>query len=206
MAVQTREAPRTRVLARMGYEEFLSWQGEGQHVEWVNGEVVEMPPIAGDHDTVSHFLHRVLGEFLEEHPVGVLRHDPFQMKTAPNLPGRAPDFLIVRNENLDRLHDTYLEGPADLVIEIVSPGSRVTDAIDKLAEYERGGVPEYWLIDPSRKSARFFRLDTRRRYVEAQPDSGDRYESVSLTGLWIHVAWLWELPPVRAVRRAWSSE
>ncbi len=41
-------------LPRMTYEQFLKWDGENQHVEWVNGEVVEMPPISGPHNHVSH--------------------------------------------------------------------------------------------------------------------------------------------------------
>ena len=34
------------------------------------------------------------------------------MKTAPELPSRAPDILFVANENLSRLEETYLNGPA----------------------------------------------------------------------------------------------
>ena len=33
-----------------------------------------------------------------------------------------------------------------LVIEIVSPGSETTDAVDKLGEYARAGIPHYWIV------------------------------------------------------------
>src|SRR5258706_12998963 len=138
---------------RMTYREFLERFDDGRHVEWINGEVVEMPPIGEDQDRLDLFLLRLLGEFLEHHPAGVLRHDPFNMKTGPDLPGRAPDVLFVANKNVKRLKKTYLQGPADLAVEIVSPGSKAIDRGDKFYEYEQGGVSEYWLIDPQRKSA-----------------------------------------------------
>jgi len=46
-------------------ESKLKWDGENQHVEWVNGEVVPMPPISGEHNDVGNFLVRVLGDFIE---------------------------------------------------------------------------------------------------------------------------------------------
>ncbi len=39
---------------RMSYEEFLDWDGENQHVEWVDGKVVPMPPITGEHNDVGN--------------------------------------------------------------------------------------------------------------------------------------------------------
>ena len=49
-----------------------------------------------------------------------------------------------------------MDGPADVVIEIISTGSRSTDRRTKFAEYEQLGVPEYWLIDPLRRQAEFY--------------------------------------------------
>ena len=52
----------------------------------------------------------------------------------------------------------YLDGPADLVIEVVSPGNRGVDRGEKYVEYEQGGVPEYWLLDPERETHEFYQL------------------------------------------------
>jgi len=43
------------------------------------------------------------------------------------------------------LKHTYPDGPADLAIEIVSEESRLRDRGEKFAEYEVGGVKEYWI-------------------------------------------------------------
>lgn len=48
------------------------------------------------------------------------------MKTGSSLAGREPDLLFVSKGHLHRLKETYLEGPADLIIEIVSAESRAS--------------------------------------------------------------------------------
>src|SRR5919112_1419357 len=108
-------------LPRMTYEQFLDWDFENPHVEWVDGEVVRMAPASGDHSDVGLFLLRAIGGFVEARALGVLRYEPFNMKTGPDLPERSPDILFVARKNLSRLKKNYLNGPADLVIEIVSP-------------------------------------------------------------------------------------
>ena len=64
-------------------------------------------------------------------------------------------------EHLDRLTDSHLSGPADLVVEIVSPDSLGRDRGDKFAEYEAASIPEYWLIDPVRQQAMWQPSSTR---------------------------------------------
>jgi Uma2 family endonuclease len=192
---------------RMSYEQFLDWLQDSVHAEWVNGEVVMMAPIGEAHVRLHLFLLRVFGEFLDYHPIGELRFDPFNMKIGPELPGRAPDILFVANKNLRRFKKTHLRGPADLVVEIVSPGSRGTDRGDKFFEYEEGGVGEYWLLDPYRKRAEFHQR--KKSGLDAvPPDDEGVYRSKAMPGLWIDVAWLWKYPypALKAIRSAWGVD
>ena len=191
---------------RMTYEEFLTRTDVAAHTEWVDGEVIEMAPIGQAHGRLDSFLIRLFGEFLDQHPIGEICHDPFQMKTGPKLPGRAPDILFVAKKNFRRLKKTHLVGPADLVVEIISPGSRAIDRGDKYFEYEQGGVPEYWLLDPRREQAEFYQLDGRGRYQLTAPDDAGVYRSRSIKGLWIQEKWLWfPFPTMAAVRTAWDK-
>ena len=69
--------------------------------------------------------------------------------------GRVPDLLFVTSEHVDRQQPTYLDGPRDLAVEIVSPDSVRRDQGEKFVEYEQAGIPEYWLVDADLEQAEF---------------------------------------------------
>lgn len=189
-------------LPRMTYRQFLRYPWENPHVEWVQGISVMMAPIGDAHNVVTNFLVCVLNVYVAKHDLGTIRTDPFQMKTSPKLPGRAPDLLFVAKKNLHRLRKSYVAGPADLVVEVISPGSRGLDRGDKLFEYEQGGVREYWLLDPERKKAEFYLPSRGGSYALADCESGV-FRSTVLKGLHLRIDWLWhrpEPPMLRALK------
>jgi Uma2 family endonuclease len=119
-----------------------------------------------------------------------------RLPTRPS--GREPDVLFVATEHADRIRDTYLDGPADLAIEIISPESDARDRGHKFVEYEGGGVTEYWLIDPLRREAWFYQQAGDGRYHPGPIDADGFYRSSVLSGFRLRVDWLWQqpLPPV----------
>jgi Uma2 family endonuclease len=72
---------------------------------------------------------------------------PFEMRARPDGPARIPDILFVAREHRDRIESLRLNGPADLIVELISPESVRRDRVEKLHEYAAAGVLEYWLID-----------------------------------------------------------
>ena len=198
-----RQGPEPRL--RMSFAEFLDHEFGDAAVEWVNGEVVMMAPVSDEHSDVQIFLLKILGSFIDAHDLGKLRGEPFQMKAGPNLPGRSPDILFVARRNLSRLKSNHLQGPADLVVEVISPGSQSIDRGDKYYEYEAGGVREYWLIDPKRKQAEFYLRGRDRHYHLVTVEDGV-FHSTVLKGLWLEVDWLWQnpRPSVLAVLKEWK--
>lgn len=191
--------------AKMTYKEFLAWADEDTWAEWVDGEVIHMSPASDLHQDLVDFLTALLRFFTETHHLGIVRSAPLQMKIGPDLPGREPDILFVSREHLNRLKKTFLDGPADLVIEIVSPESRARDRGDKFYEYEQGGVREYWLLDPLRKQAEFYQLGEDGIYHLATITQDGIYRSVVLKGLEMKVDWLWQepLPSLLSVLKEW---
>jgi Uma2 family endonuclease len=190
--------------AGISYEEFLEAY-DGVRAEWIDGEVLLVSPASARHQVIAQFLASILHHYVEAHQLGLIIPAPFQMKSGPDLPGREPDILLIAQENLGRLKPTYLDGPADLVVEIVSPDSVARDRGEKFAEYERGGVREYWLIDPLRQSAEFFRLEDG-IYKPATLDQDGNYRSEVLPGLWLRPDWLWQdpLPTLMSVLKQWE--
>jgi Uma2 family endonuclease len=196
------DAPPTR----MTYEEFLALDEEGARLEWVDGEVVRMSAVTDEHEALKLFLLRLLADFAEFHQLGRVLGEPFQMKTGPHLPGRAPDIFFVASEHSARLKRMYLDGPADAVVEIISPDSRQRDRRRKFREYKQGGVREYWLIDQPRKQAEFYQLgDDGVCHLAPLSDDGIFRNGV-LPGFWLKLEWLWQepRPPVLTILREWG--
>jgi Uma2 family endonuclease len=128
--------------------------------------------------------------------LGEVIYAPFEVKLSPEGPSREPDILFVGRENLGRLRIERLEGPPDLVVEVVSQSSVREDKVRKFAEYEAAGVREYWLCDPRerQKTAEFFQLSENGIYVPAELDANGIYRSQVLPGLFLDEAWLWQDP------------
>ena len=210
MAHDTTAVPFERSLpappAKMTYEEFLAWADEDTWAEWVDGEVIVLMSASEEHQDLADFLTALLRLFTEAHQLGIVRSAPFQMKTGPDLPGREPDLIFVAREHLDRLKHTYLDGPADLVVEIVSPESRSRDRGTKFYEYEQGGVREYWLLDPLRRQAELYGRGADGIYRLLEVDRDSVVRSLVLPGLWLKVEWLWQepLPPLLPILREWG--
>ena len=183
----------------MSYAEFIDWCDEDTRAEWVDGEVIIVSPASLAHQTLVGFLLNILGIYVEQRELGQVIAAPFQMKTGPELPGREPDLLFIARENLGRLEGVYLDGPADLAIEIVSRGSRLRDRGEKLAEYEMGGVREYWVIDPEEHRADFHVLAADGRYERRRTGEDGVHASEVITGFRLREAWLWQQPRPKAV-------
>jgi Uma2 family endonuclease len=191
---------------KLSYEEFLIAY-DGVFAEWVDGEVVlRMSPVSCTHQLLVNFLASLFKIFCEARDAGQVLTAPFQMKPGPKLSGREPDVLFVAKEHLHRITRNHLDGPGDLVVEIISPDSRTRDRKEKFAEYEQGGVREYWLVDPERREAAFFVRGENGRYQPRAPGEDGIYRSAVLDGLWIGVDWLWRepLPAVISVLKEWK--
>ncbi len=185
---------------KISYEEFLRLY-DSQHAEWTDGEVTLMSPVSSRHDDLSFYLRLLLTVYLSHHPLGKLKAEPYSMKFNQDRYGREPDLMFVANEHLERLLETHLDGPADVAIEIISPGSIVRDRGEKFNEYEMGGVREYWIIDPLRKEALFYGLADDGLYHALPIRDDGNFHSNVIAGFGLHVATLWRdaLPDITEI-------
>ena len=172
--------------------------------EWVDGRVIVKPSETSHHQNLVSFLSASLSVFVEERSLGWLG-SRFQIKLGTDLPGREPDLFFVRHTNPAALNTYHLAGTADLIVEIASPESRAHDRGEKFYEYEQAGIREYWLLDPDREQAEFYRLSTRGIYELARLEDGV-FESEVLPGLRLEAAWFWQdpLPPLLSILKLWK--
>jgi Uma2 family endonuclease len=180
--------------------EYMEQYAEAHH-EWVRGVVVKMSPISLNHAELVDYLKNLLQAYFSLHPIGKVLGEPFVLRLEAAGSRREPDLQVILQDNLANLKDTYMDGPADLCIEVVSPGSVAVDYGERLAEYEKGGVGEYWIIDPVRRACHFHRLTGEGVYQHHSAGEDGLYTTSRLSGFTLDVPTLWqpELPDYGAV-------
>jgi Uma2 family endonuclease len=177
----------------MSFDAFMA-SHEDRFAEWVDGEVIEFMPAKKHNQLLVGFLYQLLSLFARLGPGGQVMTAPYSMRAKPGGNVREPDVFYVGPEQVAQMAELLLEGPADLVVEVVSDESVRRDRDDKYHEYADAGVREYWVIDPRNKRQRadFYRLTPEGRYELFATEDDERVESSALPGFWLRPAWLWE--------------
>ena len=67
-----------------------------------------------------------------------------------------PDILVVCDKS--KIKHTHIEGAPDFVVEILSPSTRKYDLGMKKDVYEKYGVKEYWIVDPTAQTVETYIL------------------------------------------------
>lgn len=173
-------------------EEFLAWEDD-KWAEWVDGKVIRMAAVTFGHQDIVGFLWALLSLYIEAHDLGWITTAPYAMHLPRRQRVREPDLLFVARERLERRKDLYLDGAADVAVEVVSPDSRTRDRVEKVADYEAEGVREYWLIDPRRRQMELRRLGEDGRYRLVEPEEGI-FTSEAIPGFRLRIDWLWQQP------------
>jgi Uma2 family endonuclease len=155
-----------------------------------NGQAEPSALVSGRHQDVRLYVTVLLKTFVEMSDAGLVRDAPFQVRLDDSTLYR-PDIAFVANASLDRVHETYIEGPPDIIVEIATPETTAADRGDKFVAYEAGGVREYWLIDPVRELANIYHLGPDGYYDEFRTDTAGRLRSRVLRGFILEVDRLW---------------
>ena len=138
------------------YDDFVHFPNDGKRHEIIDGEHYVTPSPNTRHQAISRNLLVSIAVYLKQHPVGEVFGAPFDVVLS-DLDVVEPDLLYVSRERLDVLTADHVRGAPDLVVEILSPGTRRTDEITKRKLYERFGVQEYWVVDPELDTIKVYR-------------------------------------------------
>lgn len=188
---------------RMSFAEFLTLD-EDFTGDWIDGHV----ELRGGQDCLHHealsllsIAFRWFSEKGEGRRGRALRG--FLMRPEPERPARVVDMLYVAAEHAGRMKHVFVDGPADIVLEVVDDESRHRDTVEKFGEFERGGVREYWVVDPPRREARVYRLKDG-RYEPMPAGDPPALRSEVLEGFWILPEWIWEDRDNFEIAREWG--
>jgi Uma2 family endonuclease len=154
---------------RLTYDdlEAIPQEREGDRHEIINGELVVTPSPVPRHQIVFHNLILRLGIHIETEDLGMLLPAATDIRlTSGDV--LIPDLSFILKHRLDIIGSKAIEGPPDLVVEILSPGTRRRDLTTKRALYAGFGVSEYWLVDPEARTVTVLAL------------VGDHYEPIPI--------------------------
>ncbi len=141
---------------------------DGKRYEAIGGHLYVTPAPRTRHQWVTMSLVRELLPLLSGH--GRLFTAPVGVEFVDTEEGVQPDLLFVSADRLKIIRELTIQGPPDLVIEILSPGTARRDRGVKLDLYRRQGVAEYWIVDLDAKSVEVWPFSSSASAVERHTD------------------------------------
>jgi len=131
------------------YNSYAALPEDGHRYEIVDGVLLDMTPAPGiPHQKTVQRLVRHLEMHVEDAGLGQIFISPVDVELSPKNVFE-PDVVVILNAGLDKVKVSHIVGAPDLVIEVVSPGSRKYDYTIKRDAYALAGIKEYWLVDPA---------------------------------------------------------
>ncbi len=190
---EVRRAPSPSV--KFTYDDLISFPDDGRRHEIIDGEHYVTPSPTTKHQRVAMRLSAAISRHLEHHPAGELFAAPFDVVFS-DIDVVEPDLLYISRERAGVLTEKHVRGAPDLVVEILSPGTRKTDEAIKRKLYERFDVQEYWIVDPELDAIKIYRrLDGAFvRASELAADAGDTLTTPLLPGFSVALAALFAPP------------
>jgi len=178
---------------RMSEAQFEKWSDGDIRAEWIDGEVILLSPANIPHVDLNLWLAGLIREVVDAEECGRVLGVETQVRLQAVKQRRNPDVVFVSHLRQQIIKQTYIDGPPDLVMEIVSPDSVVRDWREKFNAYEKSGVREYWVIDPVNKRVEVYTLGKNGKYTLLKESDG-RITSKVIRKLSIRPNWLWESP------------
>jgi Uma2 family endonuclease len=128
------------------YDDYLLLP-ENKRYEIVEGELLVVPAPYLHHQRILREMGMALSIYAKSHGIGEIFYAPCDVVLSmENIV--QPDLLFVANERKGILTAANIQGPPDLVVEILSESTRRRDLEIKRKLYAKYGVREYWIVDP----------------------------------------------------------
>lgn len=170
------------------YDDLARMPNDGKRYELRDGELVVSPAPTTEHQRVAARIGALLFR-AEEAGFGQVFYAPTDVVFGRHK-STQPDLLFVRRERLHIVTRANIQGPPDLIVEILSPGTREDDLGWKMTLYAREGVPYYWVADSDAKTVQPYTLREGGYIAEPTLRPGDTLSCPLFPGITADVAWL----------------
>lgn len=141
---------------------FVDWLAspqDGLGREIIDGELFLTPPPNITHQRVSRDIRFRIHHWLLQSKMGEVFNPPVGLRLSDQ-DVFEPDLFVVLLGGKAEIADRAVLGPADVAIEILSPGTARRDLTTKRKAYESFGVREYWIVDPEAQAIEVLALES----------------------------------------------
>ncbi|WP_034272075.1 Uma2 family endonuclease [Haloechinothrix halophila] len=121
-------------------------EDNSRHYELVEGVLFVSPKPAPLHQRAMYRLTAQLDDQLPDE-LTALPDVEITVEAAYPATIRAPDVVVTHAQRAEANHARLDADDVILAVEIVSPGTKRTDHVTKLAEYSEAGIEHYWVVD-----------------------------------------------------------
>lgn len=173
------------VIPKLTYEEFRQLPDDGKHYELICGEVHLTPAPSTWHQFALKKLSSSLDTHVTAKELGEVYFAPLDVRFSEDT-ALQPDLIFISKEHVGIIHENFIAGVPDLVVEILSPSTTAHDRVTKLKLYREAGVPEVWLIDPQARTVEILKLQGKKYLVDSTLAGEQVLTSTQFPG--------WELP------------
>jgi Uma2 family endonuclease len=158
------------------YSDLKHTPDDGKRYEIFDGELVVTPAPGPPHQITALELTMKLYRRLGEVAITLIAPVDVLLTSQRVL---IPDIVVVRHERQTIVTDRAIEGPPDLVVEVLSPRGATRDRVRKARLYAKSGIPEYWIVDPRAKTIEVYALGDQSYCLDGEYGVGDRLHSVT---------------------------
>jgi Uma2 family endonuclease len=171
-------------------EDYEELAHEDLRCEYLDGVLIVHSPASLQHEERLGFLTALLYDFVPRSRPGRIYISNAVMQLGERR--FCPDLSYLAAEHTDRIRVARVVGPMDLVVEMVSTGTREYDLGEKRNAYHQGRIPEIWFIDADHKQVQVDMLEG--EVYSTNTFTSGRFASRVLPGLSIDVTWFWTDP------------
>ena len=175
---------------KLTYEDYAELPDDGRRYEILDGELEVSPASSTRHQAVSRNLLWVLHGHGRERGLGSVYYAPIDVILAPATVVQ-PDLVFVAAGREAIVTERAIEGPPDLVVEILSSWSVLRDRVAKAALYARYGVRQYWVVDPEARILEVYQLEGAAYRLVGTHEGAARVRTVLLPDLEIDLGGVW---------------
>lgn len=139
------------------YQDYLLLP-EDRRVELIGGDFYLVPSPGVFHQRVAANIEHVLRDFVLRNGLGEVLDAPLDVVLSPHDVVQ-PDVMFISHERRHIITDENIQGPPDLVVEVLSPSTAERDRTIKKRLYARSGVRELWLVSVAAQVIEVFDLE-----------------------------------------------